>query len=113
MSVFKSKFISEAVIVPKLIKETEFLNDPSISINAKKIIDACRENKKERTKLDAFLPVFEKEEVLRFNKPKTIINTLMSLVFRAEGWGTGAAIDVDCNLGVAIASTTRITAQQN
>ena len=27
------------------------------------------------TKLDAFLPVFEKEEVLRFNKPKTIINT--------------------------------------
>ena len=55
MSLFKSKFISEAIIVPKLIKETEFLNDPSISINAKKIIDACRENKKERTKLDAFL----------------------------------------------------------
>ena len=27
------------------------------------------------TKLDTFLPVFEKEEVLRFNKPKTIINT--------------------------------------
>jgi len=55
MSLFKSKFISEAIIVPKLIKETEFLNDPSISINAKKIIDACRENKNERTKLDAFL----------------------------------------------------------
>ena len=31
------------------------MNDPSISNNAKKIIDACRENKRERTKLDAFL----------------------------------------------------------
>ena len=52
---YKSKFIPESIIVPKLIQETEFLNDPSISNNAKKIIDACRENKSERTKLDAFL----------------------------------------------------------
>ncbi|MDC1099922.1 bifunctional proline dehydrogenase/L-glutamate gamma-semialdehyde dehydrogenase PutA [Gammaproteobacteria bacterium] len=52
---FKSKFVPESKIVPNLIKETEFLNDPSISNNAKKIIDACRENKRERTKLDAFL----------------------------------------------------------
>ncbi|MDB2534901.1 bifunctional proline dehydrogenase/L-glutamate gamma-semialdehyde dehydrogenase PutA [Gammaproteobacteria bacterium] len=55
MSLYKSKFIPESIIVPKLIQETEFLNDPSISNNAKKIIDACRENKSERTKLDAFL----------------------------------------------------------
>jgi RHH-type proline utilization regulon transcriptional repressor/proline dehydrogenase/delta 1-pyrroline-5-carboxylate dehydrogenase len=55
MSIYKSKFIPESVIVPNLIKETEFLNDPSISENAKKIIDACRDNKSERTKLDAFL----------------------------------------------------------
>jgi RHH-type proline utilization regulon transcriptional repressor/proline dehydrogenase/delta 1-pyrroline-5-carboxylate dehydrogenase len=55
MSLYKSKFIPEPIIVPKLIQETEFLNDPSISNNAKKIIDACRENKSERTKLDAFL----------------------------------------------------------
>ena len=55
MSIYKSKFIPESVIVPNLIKETEFLNDPSISENAKKIIDACRDNKSKRTKLDAFL----------------------------------------------------------
>ena len=55
MSLYKSKFIPESIIVPRLIQETEFLNDPSISNNAKKIIDACRENKSERTKLDAFL----------------------------------------------------------
>ena len=55
MSLYKSKFSPESIIVPKLIQETEFLNDPSISNNAKKIIDACRENKSERTKLDAFL----------------------------------------------------------
>ncbi|MDC0405859.1 bifunctional proline dehydrogenase/L-glutamate gamma-semialdehyde dehydrogenase PutA [Gammaproteobacteria bacterium] len=55
MSMYKRKFIPESIIVPKLIQETEFLNDPSISNNAKKIIDACRENKSERTKLDAFL----------------------------------------------------------
>ena len=50
MSLYKNKFIPESIIVPKLIQETEFLNDPSISNNAKKIIDACRENKSERTK---------------------------------------------------------------
>ena len=40
MSLHKSKFIPESKIVPNLIKETKFLNDPSISNNAKKIIDA-------------------------------------------------------------------------
>ena len=55
MSLFKSKFIPESIIVPNLIQETEFLNDPSISNNAQKIIEACRANKSERTKLDAFL----------------------------------------------------------
>ena len=55
MTIYKSKFISESLIVPNLIKKTEFLNDPSISSNAEEIIKACRKNKKERTKLDAFL----------------------------------------------------------
>ena len=49
------KFIPESSIVPDLLKDTEFLKIPSISENAQKIIDACRKNKKERTKLDAFL----------------------------------------------------------
>ena len=49
------KFISESIVVPKLLKDTDFLSTPSISENAQKIIDACRKNKKERTKLDAFL----------------------------------------------------------
>ena len=51
------KFISESIVVPKLLKDTDFLSTPSISENAQKIIDACRKNKKERTKLDAFLSV--------------------------------------------------------
>ena len=49
------KFISESIVVPKLLEDTDFLQTPSISENAQKIIDACRKNKKERTKLDAFL----------------------------------------------------------
>ena len=49
------KFIPESSIVPDLLKDTEFLKIPSVSENAQKIIDACRKNKKERTKLDAFL----------------------------------------------------------
>ena len=49
------KFYPEQEIVSDLISNSDFLNDPSISQNAKKIIDACRDNKSERTKLDAFL----------------------------------------------------------
>jgi len=55
MSLSDSKFIPESKIVPKLLQDTEFLNNSIISENAEKIINACRENKKERTKLDAFL----------------------------------------------------------
>ena len=55
MSLSDNKFISESEILPVLLKETEFLADSIISKNAEKIIIACRENKKERTKLDAFL----------------------------------------------------------
>jgi RHH-type proline utilization regulon transcriptional repressor/proline dehydrogenase/delta 1-pyrroline-5-carboxylate dehydrogenase len=55
MSISKNKFISESEILKNLIKDTDFLSDPIISDNAKKIIDSCRDNKKERTKLDAFL----------------------------------------------------------
>ena len=55
MSLSDNKFVSESKILPVLLKETEFLADSIISKNAEKIIIACRENKKERTKLDAFL----------------------------------------------------------
>jgi RHH-type proline utilization regulon transcriptional repressor/proline dehydrogenase/delta 1-pyrroline-5-carboxylate dehydrogenase len=55
MSLSDSKFIPESKIVPKLLQDTKFLNNSIISENAEKIINACRENKKERTKLDAFL----------------------------------------------------------
>jgi RHH-type proline utilization regulon transcriptional repressor/proline dehydrogenase/delta 1-pyrroline-5-carboxylate dehydrogenase len=55
MSLSDSKFIPESKILPKLLEETKFLNDSIISENAERIIVACRENKKERTKLDAFL----------------------------------------------------------
>ena len=55
MTLTVNKFLKETLIIPDLIENSDFLNDPSISDNAKKIIDACRENKKDRTKLDAFL----------------------------------------------------------
>ena len=55
MSLSDSKFISESKLLPELIQDTEFLNNSEISKNAEKIINACRQNKKERTKLDAFL----------------------------------------------------------
>ena len=55
MSFANKKFTTESSIVSELIKDSNFLNDSAISDNAKKIIDACRENKSERTKLDAFL----------------------------------------------------------
>ena len=55
MSLSDSKFISESKLLPELIQDTDFLNNSEISENAEKIINACRKNKKERTKLDAFL----------------------------------------------------------
>jgi RHH-type proline utilization regulon transcriptional repressor/proline dehydrogenase/delta 1-pyrroline-5-carboxylate dehydrogenase len=55
MSLSDSKFISESKLLPELIKDNDFLNNSGISENAEKIINACRQNKKERTKLDAFL----------------------------------------------------------
>ena len=55
MSLSDSKFISESKLLPELIQDTNFLNNTEISENAEKIINACRQNKKERTKLDAFL----------------------------------------------------------
>ena len=55
MQFANKKFTTESSIVSELIKDSNFLNDSAISDNAKKIIDACRENKSERTKLDAFL----------------------------------------------------------
>ena len=55
MPLSDSKFISESKLLPKLLEDTDFLKNSEISENAEKIINACRENKKARTKLDAFL----------------------------------------------------------
>ena len=51
----KNKFICEEKLLLSLSDETKFLEDKEISKNAKKIIELCRKNKVDRTKLDAFL----------------------------------------------------------
>ena len=51
----KNKFISDADILLDLTDTSKFLQEPSISDNAKNIIELCRQNKSGRTKLDAFL----------------------------------------------------------
>ena len=51
----KNKFISDDEILSGLIDTSKFLEEPSISDNAKNIIELCRQNKSGRTKLDAFL----------------------------------------------------------
>ena len=50
-----NKFISDTELLSSLSDETSFLDETSISDNAKGIIDLCRESKKDRTMLDAFL----------------------------------------------------------
>ena len=50
-----NKFVSETKLLSKISNETKFLEEVSISQNAKSIIDLCREDKKDRTMLDAFL----------------------------------------------------------
>ena len=51
----KNKFISEKKLLSSLSNETDFIDNPTISKNAEKIIKLCRKNKTDRTKLDAFL----------------------------------------------------------
>ena len=51
----KNKFISETELLSTILKETNFLDDKVISKDAEKIIKLCRNNKTDRTKLDAFL----------------------------------------------------------
>ena len=51
----KNKFICEEKLLSSLSDETKFLEDKEISKNAQKIIELCRKNKVDRTKLDAFL----------------------------------------------------------
>ncbi len=51
----KNKFICEEKLLSSLSDETKFLEDREISKNAQKIIELCRKNKVDRTKLDAFL----------------------------------------------------------
>ena len=50
-----NKFADEALLVEKLLKEADFLNNPDINANAEKIVTACRSQKSSQTKLDAFL----------------------------------------------------------
>ncbi len=50
-----NKFANEALLVEKLLKEADFLNNPDIAANAEKIVTACRSQKSSQTKLDAFL----------------------------------------------------------
>ena len=50
-----NKFISDAKFLSSISDQTKFLDEASISNNAKLIIDLCRKNKKDRTMLDAFL----------------------------------------------------------
>ena len=50
-----NKFTNEALLVEKLLKEADFLNNPDINANAEKIVTACRSQKSSQTKLDAFL----------------------------------------------------------
>ena len=51
----KNKFVCENELLSSLSNETRFLSDERISRNAEKIINLCRKNKTDRTKLDAFL----------------------------------------------------------
>ncbi len=51
----KNKFICENDLLLSLSKDTNFLEEKSISDNAQSIIELCRKNKNDRTKLDAFL----------------------------------------------------------
>ena len=51
----KNKFISDTEILSGLIDKSKFLEEASISDNAKNIIELYRQNKSGRTKLDAFL----------------------------------------------------------
>ena len=51
----KNKFICEKKLLLSLSDKTKFLKNKEISKNAQKIIDLCRKNRIDRTKLDAFL----------------------------------------------------------
>ena len=51
----KNKFICEKKLLLSLSDKTKFLENKEISKNAQKIIDLCRKNRIDRTKLDAFL----------------------------------------------------------
>ena len=55
MPLYENKFQAEADLIQALINNSNFISNSRIIDNAKKIIDACREAKSERTMLDAFL----------------------------------------------------------
>ena len=51
----KNKFNCEKELLSNIADDTKFLENEVISQNAQKIIELCRKNKKDRTKLAAFL----------------------------------------------------------
>lgn len=55
MSLSENKFQPESELIKTLIESSSYISNSKIIDNAKKIIDACRESKSERTMLDAFL----------------------------------------------------------
>ena len=55
MPLYKNKFQAEADLIQALVNNSNFISNSRIIDNAKKIIDACRKAKSERTMLDAFL----------------------------------------------------------
>ena len=51
----KDKFKSEYELAKSLLSQAAFLQKPSITENTEALIQLCRDNKKQRTKLDFFM----------------------------------------------------------
>ena len=51
----KNKFQNEQELAKYLVAESYFLDDPSITNDAEALIQFCRDNKNQRTKLDSFM----------------------------------------------------------
>ena len=51
----KNKFQNEQELAKYLVAESSFLDDPSIVNDAEALIQFCRDNKNQRTKLDSFM----------------------------------------------------------
>ena len=51
----KNKFQNEQELAKYLVAESYFLDDPSIANDSEALIQFCRDNKNQRTKLDSFM----------------------------------------------------------